>query len=220
MSNVPRRTNGAGPRVSPILFRAAMVQASEAGAKDTTRRIITASNSRLNYGVFSGLDLEAARAVRDEGPPHLAAPCTYPRKQFRGDVTGETQRRIVAVRPRVQVGDLFWGKTGRFGSRAKSTATYEVLAVDVGRVQDMTHAEAMREGVQHVEVPKRVASHALTPREVFAWLWDHINGAGSWASNPWVWVYRYRMFARNVDAILADWEARPEVAAPSRPAVG
>lgn len=190
-----------------------MVQASEAGAKDTTRRIITASNSRLNYGQFSGLDLEAARAVRDDGLAHLAAPCTYPRKQFRGEVTGDTQRRIVEVRPRVQVGHLFWGKTGRFGSRAQSTATYEVLSVDVGRVQDMTDAEALREGVAHVQVPSGFPLHAWA-RDIFSWLWDDINGAGSWASNPWVWVYRYRMFARNVDTVLADWEARPEVAAP------
>lgn len=185
-----------------------MREANRAGAKDTTRRIVAPGNSSMKYGQFPGLDLENARAVRDADVPHLAAPCTYPRQQFRAGVTGDTQRRIVEVRPRMQVGDLLWEKVGRFGSRAASMMTYEVVEVDVGRVQDMTDADATREGVAHVQVPTRFPIHARTPRGIFAWLWDQINGKGSWASNPWVWIYRYRADPRNVDAMLEDWEAR------------
>lgn len=186
-----------------------MREANREGAKNQTRRIVAASNSILSHGTFDGLDLEAARAERSESGASqlravLAAPCTYPRTQFRAGVTDATQRRIVEVVPRVQAGDIFWEKIGRFGSRAASQATYEVLRVDVRRVQDMTDGEAMQEGVAHVQLPKRwPARDRQAPRAIFAWLWDSINGAGSWASNPWVWVYHYAYFPQNVDAVLA-----------------
>lgn len=203
--NVPRGTSDKNLHAAPLLFRANMRMANLAGSKDTTRRILTAANSVLSYGQFEGLDLEGARAVRDYGPPHLAAPCTYPRTQFRAGMQEETQQRIVKVRPKVQAGALFWDKTGRFGSRAASTMSFEVLKVDVGRVQDMTDSEALREGVEHVVVPIRaIPVHALTPRGVFAWLWDSINGAGSWAQNPWVWIYRYRVIHQNINDLLAE----------------
>lgn len=209
MTKVSRGTKAPGPKVSPLLFRAEMRKANAAGDKNTTRRIVAASNSLMRYGTFEGLDLEDARAVRDNGPPHLAAPCTYPRTQFRAGVESETQRRIVEVRPKVQAGDLFWDKAGRFGSRAASTMTIEVLEVDVGRVQDMTDDEAYREGVAHVHVPTRFPLHAQTPRGIFAWLWDSINGKGSWASNPWVWIYRYRVYLHHVDRVLDARVAQP-----------
>lgn len=215
MKKVPRGTKPAGPQAYPILFRAAMVKATEAGAKDTTRRIIKASNSILTYGPFSGLDLEAARAL--PAPGTLAVPCIYPRKQFRAGVTDDMQRRIVEVRPRVQVGDFFWQKAGRFGSRAKSTATYEVLGVEVRRLQDMTDADAVREGVAHVHVPTNFPLHARAPRGIFAWLWDSINGKGSWSKNPWVWVYRYQFIPENIDTVLAACEATKKPLVPAIP---
>lgn len=198
------------PKVSPILFRAPLITANHAGVKDTTRRIVTAANSSMRYGQFSGLELDWARAMREEGPPYLVAPCVYPRRQFRGGVKGDTQRRLVEVRPRVQLGELFWEKRGRFGRRAASVATYVVIEVDVARVQDMTDAEALREGVAYVEIPARLKGQLHAPRAVFAWLWDQINGTGSWAANPWVWIYRYRVFMENVDSMLERWEVRNE----------
>lgn len=211
MKNVPHGT--IHPKVAPLLFRAPMRAANRAGDKDQTRRIVAPSNSVLSYGDFEGLDLESARAVREDTDGELraalAVPCTYARQQFRAGVTDTTQRRVVDVRPKVQVGDLFWEKIGRFGSRQKSEATYEVLRLDVRRVQDMTDAEASREGVAHVHVPTRFPLHARTPRGIFAWLWDQINGPGSWAKNPWVWVYHYRVIPQNIDAVLAARMAAP-----------
>lgn len=171
--------------------------ANTAGAKDTTRRIVTAQNSLVHPGTFDGLDLETGRARRLE-VPELRARCTF-----------ESGRvRVVTITPKTRRGAIFWEKTGRFGSRAASERTLEVVRVDVARVQDMTDADAIREGVEFVQLPARAKHTGMKPRDRFAWLWDSINGKGSWASNPWVWVYRYRVFHENVDRMIERWEAR------------
>lgn len=183
--------------VRPILFRKEMRAANAAGVKTCTRRIVATTNSLVHPGTFAGLDLDTGRARRLEHP-ELRARCTF-----------ESGRvRVVTVTPTVRRADIFWAKAGRFGSRAKSDQTLEVLGVDVARVQDMTDEDAWREGMGYVQMPPRFPVAQITPRGIFAWLWDQINGKGAWARNDWVWVYRYRVYPENIDAMLARWESR------------
>lgn len=58
--------------------------------------------------------------------------------------------------------------------------------VRLERVQAITDEDARAEGVE-------TAFPDLPPwhRENYRALWDTINGAGSWASNPWVWAYSF-----------------------------
>jgi len=183
--------------VRPMLFRREMRAANLQGIKRCTRRIVAANNSAVQPGAFAGLDLETGRA-RPLLHPELRARCTF-----------ESGRvRVVTVTPVVKVGDLFWEKTGRFGSRALSKMTLEVRAVGVGRVQDMSEHDAEEEGVDLVELPPKAAARVVNRRDRFAWLWDSINGKGSWAANPWVWIYRYQFHPLNIDDLLERWESR------------
>lgn len=185
--SVPRETFS--PKVRPLLFRKYLRQANAEGLKNTTRRILAASNSVLaNGGEFERLKLETARGA-DHG-------CVI-RSQYEFE-SGRV--RVVTVLPLVKPGDLFWAKDGRFGSRAKSSQTIEVQVVRVGRVQDMTDHDAEIEGAQLL--PGKFKKGSAHSRDWFAKLWDDINGAGSWASNPWVWIYRYKVHAENVDVLL------------------
>lgn len=94
--------------------------------------------------------------------------------------------------------------------RWASRITLEVTGVRVERVQSITEEDARAEGVDwsapylgKVDRRRRQDDDREDPREVgygegsfarqnYMTLWDEINGAGSWASNPWVWVYEFR----------------------------
>jgi hypothetical protein len=96
-----------------------------------------------------------------------------------------------------------------FMPRWASRITLEVTGVRVERLQDISEADAIAEGVQDV-----TAMVALRDREFRFWrrysgrgvntlytdnaiasyasLWTQINGPGSWDSNPWVWVVEFK----------------------------
>jgi len=61
----------------------------------------------------------------------------------------------------------------------------EVTDVRVERLQDITEADARAEGVQ----PLQMDNGSALPS--FEGLWCSINGAGSWAANPWVWAISF-----------------------------
>jgi len=66
----------------------------------------------------------------------------------------------------------------------------EVVSVRVERLQEITIAEALREGCGPVEHPKNVNP---SPLDVFHELWDEINGeTAPWDCNPLVWRIEFR----------------------------
>lgn len=86
-----------------------------------------------------------------------------------------------------------------------SRITLEVIEVRVERLQDISEADAIAEGVaqlpgQHgqagawwtgdVECGPRL--HGRTARDAFRLLWESISGVSSWEANPWVWVVGFR----------------------------
>lgn len=79
--------------------------------------------------------------------------------------------------------------------RAASRLTLEVVSVRVERVQEISEADAIAEGVC---LPERAHTFAWADgplRNEFAYLWESINGACegcAWADNPWVWVVEFK----------------------------
>lgn len=79
--------------------------------------------------------------------------------------------------------------------------TYLVVSVRAERLQDITEEDVDREGFggdfPTNAFPDIFPSMSggwghLSMVECYARLWDHINGKGSWAANPWVWRIEYR----------------------------
>jgi len=72
-------------------------------------------------------------------------------------------------------------------SRRLSRITLEITGVRVERLNEISEAGAIAEGIPPFE------SCPLTPepKAEFARLWESINGPGSWWANPWVWVVEF-----------------------------
>jgi hypothetical protein len=71
--------------------------------------------------------------------------------------------------------------------RWASRIDLEITEVRVQRLQDITEAEALAEGL----LPHGKLG-ALSAQDHFQLLWYEINGEASWQLNPWVWALTFR----------------------------
>ena len=82
--------------------------------------------------------------------------------------------------------------------RWASRLTLEITEVVVERLQDISNEDAVEEGIG----TPRDLRYAI--QDGFRPLWESINGTGSWAKNPWVWVVKFTAHPINVDRFLED----------------
>ena len=82
-----------------------------------------------------------------------------------------------------------------FMPRWASRITLEIADVRVQRVQEISQADVMAEGIS-----KEYESHLRTTavcRAAFVDLWNSIHGSGAWERNDWVFAYTFRRIACN-----------------------
>jgi hypothetical protein len=75
--------------------------------------------------------------------------------------------------------------------RGLSRITLKVTAVRVERLQDISEDDAKAEGCSHTWSGDMNEGPSAFPDENFQKLWTSINGAESWAANPWVAAYSF-----------------------------
>lgn len=96
--------------------------------------------------------------------------------------------------------------------RAACRIELEIVAVRVERLNDCSQADAIAEGAVHIRskewdrenfpvwrylFDEAVSAGTKPPvgpssKQAYEALWESINGAGSWAANPWVWVVEFK----------------------------
>jgi len=82
----------------------------------------------------------------------------------------------------------------------------EITGVRYERLKDISDEDCMKEGIQKQQwsnpepmeqpfyvIPDMSCELAETPQAAYAALINHINGKGTWESNPYVWVYDYKL---------------------------
>jgi hypothetical protein len=71
--------------------------------------------------------------------------------------------------------------------RWASRITLEITGVRVERLNEISGADCIAEGIIESDAPQ----YAFGLHDAYRDLWESINGPGSWDANPWVWVIEF-----------------------------
>lgn len=175
----------------PILFSAPMVRAILEGRKTQTRRVVKGP-------ALGVLNLE----IRQPTDPIFARKCHYGaigdnlwvKETFAENIAGcETQRGLsYRADHKDPNGDgpanpMKW-RPSIYMPRVASRITLEITGIRVERLQAITNNDALAEGTPDL----RTIENNWDMVRCYQELWEQINGAGSWAVNPWVWVVEFK----------------------------
>jgi hypothetical protein len=204
-------------KARPILFNAPMVRALLDGTKTQTRRLVKPQPEKVHdgepywyIGGYRAWGHRPAPAVplRVGGNP---LPCPYGQA---GDQLWVREtwaygiHALAAARdedgPFVYAADSH-STQGRLCDRwrpsihmlrAASRITLEVTEVRVERLQDISGADCQAEGIESYALngkpPIKGAGSLHLPATYYRYLWESINGPGSWDANPWVWAVSFK----------------------------
>jgi hypothetical protein len=190
-----------------ILFSGPMVRSLLSGNKTETRRIL--KDAPPGDGWHCDRTITGLRWVASAGSPSMPVKSRWNvgdrlwvRETFARvgdndddihacpDLTKHVYFRADSVQPEV----LKW-RPSIFMPRWASRITLEVTALRVERLQDITCAGAIAEGIPVTANFATIDCDTPDPREGYAVLWDRINGPGSWDANPFVSVTTFRRIA-------------------------
>ena len=201
----------------PILFSDPMVRAILDGTKTQTRRVVKYAAPDLidaDGWPLRDCSIEGAGEVRAGCPYGMLGDRLWVREahaailhQFHGTWI-ETDYRAT-YKHGYRLGDSMGIKKRWRPSihmpRHASRIDLEVTDVRVERLQDISEADALAEGVFSKIGSSPIGDEVATAtggeliyafptqaREEYRRLWELINGAGSWSSNPWVWVTEFK----------------------------
>ena len=198
----------------PILFNGAMVRALLDGRKTQTRHIY-----KNQKHPDTGCDMAACELVRE--PQHVidrASPYgasgdqLWVRETWKTDASLNCKSPVAFCKWPVQYdadgailkcGSFYGNTDGKTRAsthmpRWASRIMLEIVSVRVERLQDINEADARAEGVAGEPCDhKRLSCEDIgccdpTARGMYGALWDQINGAGTWAANPWVWCVKFK----------------------------
>lgn len=229
----------------PILFSGPMVRAILEGRKTQTRRVVsallnwveTASYCKDGWGTgarerkrrWCFNDEVALFSHTRDCPYGEPGDRLWVRETFtfgrvtRGDITDRPFQRVRGGnQPALYRADGLYNddkhrwKPSIFMPRWASRITLEVVSVRVERLQEISEADAIAEGIEVTEVTdvysllgrrtgERRTHYKFYGKELerlkqqtsnavwsYQTLWDSINGDNSWKANPWVWVIEFR----------------------------
>lgn len=109
-------------------------------------------------------------------------------------------------------GPDFW-RPSIFMPRWASRITLCVTDVRVERLQDISEADAIAEGIIKAPGPLDFWQHEVdgvcsaSPVSAFRELWTSINGPEAWEENPWVTAYTFTVHRQNIDRMIAEGAA-------------
>lgn len=188
-----------------------MVNAILAGRKTQTRRIVNGSTDMLECGIFPlEPELTKCKYGREGDRLWVKETAIIAPKRFADDPDGSCIQdadgdpryiQYTATHPNTEAAG--WYKLKKtpsiFMPRWASRITLEIVAVRVERLQDISEADAIAEGIFYAEDMNGFVAdndgrcfHGASARRAYENLWCMINGPESWGQNPYVWAIEFR----------------------------
>lgn len=207
-------------KLRPILFQDDMVRSILAGTKHQTRRLLKPQPGRHWDGVKAVCQWYCPTKVKPDGDQ-------YPGKEvfgFANEDEGfvckhggpgdrlfvreshsydETGKIIFRSTTPDELVDSFKWKPSIYHPKELSRITLELTEVRAERLQEITEADALDEGI--IEAPTDSTGGRMTAVQQYRNLWDSINGkprntrshhmhpVWTWDTNPWVWVESFKV---------------------------
>lgn len=221
----------------PILFSAPMVRALLDGTKTQTRRALKPLPNRTIF-----FDLGKAGLNQFQSPRIAVGDRLYVREHWRAaaDYDGHSPAKshkgkpvlpnfaMIAYEADTPLPDgVGKHRQGMHLPRWASRITLTVTDVRVERLQDISEADAVAEGIEFCPIEKgglggwqcyapepKGQDEWMSPYHSYRTLWDRINGPGSWDANPWVAAYTFTVHHHNIDELerlSAEGITRPQV---------
>ncbi|MES2814496.1 MAG: hypothetical protein V4720_06340 [Pseudomonadota bacterium] len=213
----------------PIIFSAPMVRALLEGRKSQTRRVLNPQPDLT--------DADRVRCVEWKGAIYsgntriLYAPGDrlYVREAWRtarayDDLVPSEMAGEEPVKYEADGAEQMWGwpdlfqpgryRHARFMPRWASRITLGVTEVRVQRLQEISEADAVAEGIERARsgrfydptVSRGTAAHLggmhLSARSAYEVLWNSLHGPDAWDANPWVVAVSFTVERRNIDVPL------------------
>lgn len=197
-------------KLIPILFQPDMVRAILDGRKTQTRRIVKCftgseahptrqtaqwqfENKTCPYG--KAYDMLWARETFFNAEKFMDTPLFHGKQQFYYKADNAF------------IGEHKWKPSIHMPFIA-ARIFLQVKEVKVERLQDISKADAVREGIEEIrgwhnedrhngwkdylkQKSDTVPTAFFDPIHSYQSLWKRINGLGSWDLNPWVWVIKF-----------------------------
>ena len=209
----------------PIIFSAPMVRALLAGRKTQTRRVLK-PQPEFRGGCGDWHDAEEWGWETEDGDQLSVldiAPNGYHRgdrlwvrEAWRFDIEWDDckpsdfdRADAICYEADGHHETRAWGhpfNLGRLRSpihmpRWASRLTLTVTDVRVQRLQDISEADAVAEGVDAVTMEDVPRQAAMSRRSDFTTLWNSIHGPKAWDANPWVCAISFTVTHQNIDQI-------------------
>jgi hypothetical protein len=215
--------------VKPIIFSGPMVRAILEGRKTQTRRVYK------DQAAFEGKEEIVRRWPNQKSVGYAPGDILWVREQWRIPAMDDfySPSEVAAMSMSIDAGysspwsaieycadgtranwNRYYGDPGRNRAsmhmpRWASRITLEVTEVRVQRLQEISCADAIAEGIRPAANSHTIDCDTPDPRHEFRDLWNSINakrGFG-WDANPWVAAVTFKVHNVNVDEFLKAREA-------------
>lgn len=176
----------------PILFSAPMVRAILAGTKTQTRRVIKPHPQMVTDHRMAPWEGDPAVLMELLASTGRRCPYGQPGDRLWVREAWADCDKLVRYYADEDVHPLRRKRPSIHMPRWASRITLEVTGVRVERLQDISEADALAEGVNvHPDHHGKPRTSIYSPVQAYRDLWESINGPGSWDANPWVWVVAF-----------------------------